>query len=252
MNSSQLKARAKFEWNTFWHVLIVLGIDFLVLVIVSLAIWAFVKFLLLNGQTVLVDGGDVVAAIDKVAWPSACFVLLMLFRNPMMRILNEIPSFIKRSRFDNSKSPLDERDFVCLPRETACFKGEIKHEQGCHAHVEVEQKVCGRLEIEYGVSVHREDMIRGCTTRLDAAFVFHGILYVVEVERFSRLEDLRKVRDQFREVSGEVEQTRNADVVLMLCLVVSDYKKDLPNLRENVRAMLPEDCILKIFNENEL
>lgn len=94
--------RPNFRWRNFGRSIVVLLADFLIMIgligsIVSLLYFMFVCSAVEAPQ--LLSGKDYVDIIRSVAWPISLLIVLLLFRNPIMRIVYELPGFVRRSHY---------------------------------------------------------------------------------------------------------------------------------------------------------
>lgn len=89
--------RTHFRKQTWgWHILVSL-VDIGIAAIVVAMAYCFVRYAVFGGTRLPVSGHEVAEIISAMAWPAATLLGLLLFRNPTLRILNELPGFIRRS-----------------------------------------------------------------------------------------------------------------------------------------------------------
>lgn len=89
--------RTHFRKRTWgWHTLVSL-VDIGITAIVVAMAYCFVRYAVFGGVRLPVSGGEVAEIVAAMAWPVAMLLGLLLFRNPILRILNELPGFIRRS-----------------------------------------------------------------------------------------------------------------------------------------------------------
>jgi len=103
MGESAENNRARFEWRAFGRTLVVWLVDFCCAAGVVAAVWCFVRHCVFEGERIPATAHDVSEVLDAIAWPSALVLLVSLFRNPLLRILNELPTFVRRSYYRHGK-----------------------------------------------------------------------------------------------------------------------------------------------------
>ena len=109
MNECRDDQCARFTWRAFGRALVVSSIDFGCAAVVIAALWSFVRYGIFDGERIPTTADDVANIVSEVAWPSLSLLVVLLFRTPLQRILNEIPTFVRRSFYRNG-TPLQALD----------------------------------------------------------------------------------------------------------------------------------------------
>lgn len=154
MNECRDDQCARFTWRAFGRALVVSSIDFGGAAIVIAALWCFVRYGIFDGERIPITADDVAKIVRAVAWPSLSLLVVLLFRNPLQRILNEIPTFVRRSFYRNG-TPLQALDPVAGSKKLSEDK-ESDDKKANDSSMPLPSKRTGREELLVANKVGRE------------------------------------------------------------------------------------------------
>ena len=244
-NHSCNEIMPKFQWPNLWRDAKVLLIDLLSLCVIAIAIWCFVRFIVFQFGVVDIvafQGCDWANLVDGVAWPVTMFVALFLFRNPILRILYELPGLVRRSKYDNSQP---SEGAISTDKGKTKFAEDLTCDEGSSHECEKDEATTGNSapqdpasltgksfeelvvrelqEEVWPIIVHREPVIENSGCRFDAAFEKDDYIYCVEIKAGSPSKVLpQMVRRLDAEYWRFTKKTRSR-FVFVLCIV---SKKD--------------------------
>lgn len=108
-----------FQWKNFGRSIVILLTDFLIMIMLIGGIAGLFYFMFVYCEIQsprLFSGRDYVDIIRSIVWPISSLIVLLLFRNPIMRIVYELPGFVRRSHYgqemfsDNEKEAALRKD----------------------------------------------------------------------------------------------------------------------------------------------
>ncbi len=236
-NGSENKPR--FRWVTFGRSILVLAIDMILLLVIAFGVWVFCRFFLLKwGMTDrnVFTRRECVELIKALVCPVSVMITIFLFRNPILRILYELPWFIRRSRFDNSQ-PASKKD---IQRESAKpglgdswnsdkngeteggpTKGNAKTTTtGVSNERNFEKIVAQSIQNEiWPIVLYQEATIENSKCRFDAAFEKDGFIYGIEIKIKSSTPTLITIVNRLDKLYLDFSNSIRDRFVFVLCLI---------------------------------
>ena len=205
MNECRDDQCARFTWRAFGRALVVSSIDFGGAAIVIAALWCFVRYGIFDGERIPTTADDVANIVSAVAWPSLLLLVVLLFRNPLLRILDEIPTFIRRSFYrhggpsqvlepdDESKKLSDDNELKDSSRPQLST--------GVWNERRLADEVGRELVKEYGGRYFLDKCIGSRRYIFDVVVETPTMLYGVEIKRSPRAtSDWRRVFDRVKQI----------------------------------------------------
>lgn len=264
----------KFQWQKFGRDIVIFVLDLVILVvtvsvIVCVFYWIFRLWNFVTPKVFTVK--DCIDILSAIAWPIFVLFILLLFRNPLMRIIYEAPGFIRRSRYGqgvfsrNEKEQAIEKDLNVKDTEDGSIKNE-NFEQNQRAENNgcvkenlkltpalIEKSIIGKLKKEYAVSdIIRDVRIRQSNLIFDGAFWKNDCLYAVEIKRTS---DFIVVRHYLERVAMFVQglpKKYRENFSIVLCLVYERVSDDLRIKLEEEVQRLDFEVIIKHYLFSEI
>lgn len=210
MNECRDEQCACFTWRAFGRALVVSFIDCGGAAIVVAALWCFVRYGIFDGERIPTTADDVAKIVRAVAWPSLSLLVVLLFRNPLLRILNEMPTFVRRSFYRNG-TPLQALD----PGEKSKKLSDDKESDDKKANdssmplpskragreeLSVENKVGRELAERYGGRYFLDKCIGSRRYIFDVVIETPTKLYGVEIKRSSNADAWDSVLDRIEQL----------------------------------------------------
>ena len=243
---------AKFQWRNLWRSIFVFVIDFSILAIIVSGIvgvfYCVLKACNLNISRVF-SGKDYVDIISATVWPISLLLILMLFRNPLMRIIYELPGFIRRSRYGQSSfSEEEKRQSIKREKrkenESGNGEGDITKAEkenfgsgynsdaqrlDCTNPIEIEKEIIGMLKKEYMVTeVAINARIRQSNLIFDGVFWKNDHLYAVEIKKISNFVSVENLLERVAMFVQGLPIKYRENFSFIICLV---YEKAINDLR---------------------
>lgn len=232
-------ANAHFKWSKWGRTLLITFVDTIICFATFALAWLFGRFFLLEWGVIdrnLFTASDWVHLIDVIAWPAIVLLVLFLYRNPLLRILNELPSFVQRSRCDNS----------CRSGNTSDGQGKPSLEEISHSEAEgnphdlrneesPSHKRCNRVHSSsvqkdiiadirseiWPVAIREQRSIGNANVRFDAAYEKEGYTYAVEIKTNVTTSGLSMMLNSLDCIFSDLSATVKEKFVFVLCIVTS-------------------------------
>ena len=188
--------RARFEWKTFGRTLVVWTIDFILAAGFVVSVWCFVYHCVFGGSRIEATAHEVSEIVSAIAWPVSLILLVLLFRNPLLRILNEVPTFVKRSyyrRDDGGQKAVMNPSFASRSIGDCGARTGVGHNRGSG---ELEKKVAEALIQKYGGEYTFEMCVGERRWMFDIVIESGNHIYGVEIKKNAKLEDWKCVFDR--------------------------------------------------------
>lgn len=186
---------ARFTWRAFGRALVVSSIDFGGAATVIAALWCFVRYGIFDGERIPTTADDVSNIVSAVAWPFLSLLVVLLFRNPLQRILNEMPTFVRRSFYRHGTSlqaldPDEESKKLSEGKESDDKKANdssmpLPSKKARREELSVENKVGRELAERYGGRYFLDKCIGSRRYVFDVVIETPTKLYGVEIKRSS-------------------------------------------------------------------
>ena len=243
--------------------LLVVLMDVFLLTLVSITLWAFVRFFLLEWGVIdrkMFTGGEWIELIKAVIWPGLTFIAIFLFRNPLLGILDELPSFVHRSRFDNRQvfngyiqdgkgKPTLDTDSGSNEGESP--KGQYMRQSSYASNGKVfEDVVISFIQDEtWPIVVHRDSTVENSRYRFDAVFEKDGFTYCVEVKKCSSGSFkmvLPLMLNRVDELYLAFTEKMRRRFVFVFCFEGNDDSKDKSKLVECVRLLTGKQYLWEV------
>ena len=260
-----------FAWMKFGRGIVVALCDLLILLVVAVAVWFFFKYFMFHGAEIDCGGfnGENWGSIIKAtAWPVGSFITIFLFRNPILRILYEIPWFVRRSWYRAGGDermitiPGKESENVGSDNEDSCCKHPIqkpeeKTKEKAKAMVkgqdmlQMEHNVLMQLQREYGVPVLREMGIENSRFFFDGVMEVGNKIYAIEVKTTADERIWRRTFERMAKIYSVFSTECKDRFVFMVCIAGNlslEMRKRLEQIaKENSFQTLvrcfPEFCV---------
>lgn len=188
--------RARFDWKTFGRTLVVWTIDFVLTVGFVVTAWCFVYYCVFGGSRIEATAHEVSEIVSAIAWPVSLILLILLFRNPLLRILNEVPTFVKRSYYRRNDGGQKE---VLNPSSASRSIGDCgarMEDENNRGRGELEKKVAETLIQKYGGEYTFEMCVGERHWMFDIVIESGSHIYGVEIKMNAKHEDWKCVFDR--------------------------------------------------------
>ena len=237
--------RPHFSWPIFGRGLIMLLIDSFSL---FLLVGALCVVCVMLGMVPLFKGADWVGIIRYIAWPVCIFALLLLFRNPLLQILYEVPGFIRRSWYGNG-SPITD------PGRNDQNIGHDSEGTGDYAMSNVkrlkllEGKVLAQIGREYGAKIAYDKGIEGSRYFFDGVMELGRSIVGIEVKVADGHNVWRKIFERMKSIYSGFSADIKERFIFMVCSC-GEWKDEEKKKLEQLTSTMPFRTIVKFFSEN--
>lgn len=147
---------------------------------------AFVGVMLLIVMRFLLPKEVCIALIRHDSWKLVVLTLIVLFRTPLVRILDELPGFLRRSYYRHGtdiRAPLPDAISVKGDELEAMEDGDrFVTLETSNATSVLEHNVFKALREEYGVEIHERMSIGSSHYYFDGVMEYGGRLYGIEIK----------------------------------------------------------------------
>ena len=260
--------RPIFQWENFMRSIFVLFVDFIIMVVLIASVcglfyFIFIRCNMQNSQ--LFTGCDYVEIIRSIVWPIFLLIVLMLFRNPIMRIVYELPGFVRRSQYGQKSFSKEEKskafqgasrnEIVVLRRNK---EKEIKGIMGVQSkrkidYENVEKVMLKKIKNEYRLLEIKPNVrILESNVFFDGAFWKDDHLYAIEIKFIRNPNQLQCYLERTAMFVQGLPKKYRENFSLILCLVV---ESELICLSERAASFIDKyafEVIIKYYSVSDI
>ena len=246
---SSVDDRARFEWKTFGRTLVVWVIDFALATVFVVAVWCFVYYWVFSGSRIEATAHEVSEVVSAIAWPVSLVLFVLLFRNPLLRILNEIPSFIKRSYYrlgeEHALDPDDDSKKLGGDDKADEVNG-VSKKDCCHAE-RVENAVGRMLVNKYGGRYLLEKCIGNRRYIFDVVIETSNRLFGVEIKKSTDTEVWGCILDRVQNMYVDFPTSLKQRFVFVPVVPTEAIKREV----EQMAGRFEYKTIVELFDANK-
>lgn len=217
--------RTHFRKRTWgWHILVSL-VDIGIAAIVVAMAYCFVRYAVFGGTRLPVSGHEVAEIVSAMAWPAATLLGLLLFRNPALRILNELPGFIRRSyvKYEGNGRMEPNADSKKLNEDTSVAVENAKNPKPRNMVDDIPQKVkevALRLEKKFGGIAHFDQCIGSRDYIFDVVIEAKDRIIGVEIKMGMPRKDVRElVFERVQQMYDKYDQALKSRFVFVAVII---------------------------------
>jgi hypothetical protein len=253
-----------FVWRNFGRGVVVTLCDLGILVCTAVTVWCFIRFIVFHGTGIncnSLGGEDWSTIVKATAWPIGSFVTIFLFRNPILRILYEIPWFIRKSWYraggvavtqpgigDRNIGSDDEDYNSQQSSQTPEGNNTVKKET--LNMLQMERKIMMTLQKEYGVPVRRDMGIENSKLYFDGVMDVGNRIYGIEIKATTDKQIWQRIFDRMTRIYSGFSVECKRRFVFMVCTVGDLPQEKLVQL-ERMAGANPFQTIVRHFPLSE-
>lgn len=240
--------RPHFSWPIFGRGLFILLIDSLSLLML---VGVLCGVCVILGRVSLFKGADWVGIIRYIVWPFCIFALLLLFRNPLLQILYEVPGFIRRSWYGNGSSITnpDKNDQNIGHNSEGTEDNANALESKMQRLKLLEGKVLAQIGREYGVEIAYNKGIEGSRYFFDGVMELGRSIVGIEVKCIARPSMWQVIFERMTSIYSGFSADIKERFIFMIC-ICGKRKDDEKKRIEQIASEKPFRTIVRFFPEN--